>query len=111
MEQEGTNQRNEEASQIAIQKKLAQHFPNFRPTKSAPSLFLLNACGLSMAGSSNREPETGAYQKAHCITLIFTPIFILGSYVVVDSPDRGWYFLGKTKLTYFLRFGTLFSSS
>ena len=82
---------------------LAERFPRMRPIKTAPGLMTINGIGCTMYGRRDLDPESGAYVKTHCFTVLFIPLLALGAYRVVDSPERGWYFLGKEPLSGFAR--------
>lgn len=62
-----------------------------------PSLFTLNGFGLSLAGSRDKDPQTGASIKSHVITLLFIPVFVLGSYVTAPAPDGGYHFSRRSR--------------
>lgn len=75
--------------------ELARKFPEMKPVKGSPLLFTLNGFGLSMYGQRNSDPETGTYVATRFITLLFVPVWAIGSYRVADAENGGWYFLGK----------------
>ena len=66
---------------------LRKTFPGLKPISGPPSLFTLNGFGLSLAGSRNKDPQTGASIKSHLIALLFIPVFVLGSYVTAPAPE------------------------
>lgn len=82
--------------------ELRHKFPDLRPVKKPPPLTTINGIGLSMYGRRDADEETGTYVKTHCVCLVFIPILALGAYRVADA-DRGWYFIGKEKLSGFAR--------
>lgn len=74
-----------------------------KPVKSPPSLFTINGIGVSMCGKRDFDPVTGTYIKTRCFCLVFVPVFPLDAYRVADAPGRGWYFLGKERVSGFAR--------
>jgi tetratricopeptide (TPR) repeat protein len=84
------------------QERLQKRFPQMKPVKAAPSMFTLNGIGLSMYGTRDFDEETRTYVKTHCICVLFLPLLALGAYRVADA-ERGWYFLGKERLSSFAK--------
>lgn len=78
-----------------MNEELARRFPEMKPINGSPTLFTLNGCGLSMYGRRNFDAETGTYIATRFLTLVFVPVFAVGSYRVADAEEGGWYFLGK----------------
>lgn len=81
-----------------------QRFPKMKPVKSAPILFTLNGCGLSVYGTRDNDALTGTYVTTRFLCIVFIPVFPLDAYRVCDSGNGGWYFLGKDRLGTFSRF-------
>jgi hypothetical protein len=79
--------------------ELAARFPDMRPINGAPTLALINFCGLTVYGGRDYDSETGTYVKTHVLCVLFVPIFALGAYRVADSHDGGWYFIGRVPLS------------
>ncbi len=82
---------------------LQTQFPSMQPIQSPPRLFRLNGCGTGVFGARDRDPETGAYIKTYCISILFIPVLALRAYRVLDA-ERGWYFLGREPLSAFAKF-------
>ncbi|MEK7953910.1 tetratricopeptide repeat protein [Luteolibacter soli] len=82
---------------------LERRFPSMRPVKSPPSLFTINGIGVSMYGKRDFDAVTGTYIKTRCFCLVFIPVFPIDAYRVADAPGRGWYFLGKERVSGFAR--------
>lgn len=70
-----------------------------KPLKRKPFLFTLNGFGFSMYGRRKYDQETHTYIATHYLTLLFVPVFALGSYRVADAEEGGWYFIGKEKIS------------
>jgi len=47
-----------------------------------------------MYGSRDFDQETGTYVTSACLTVLFIPIFVIGSYRVADAPAEGWFSSG-----------------
>lgn len=88
--------------------QLRQKYPDMKPVKRAPTLFSLNGFGLSLAGSRRKDLQLETLVKSHVITLLFIPVFTLGSYVVTPAENGGYYFLGKVGKGSFARFWNTF---
>ena len=82
---------------------LERRFPTMRRVKSAPGLFTINGIGVSMYGKRDFDTATGTYIKTRCFCLVFIPVFPIDAYRVADAPGRGWYFLGKERVSGFAR--------
>lgn len=83
--------------------ELQARFPRMKPVGSAPPLFRINGCGLSMFGNRGFDSRSGTYLKTYGITLVFVPVLPFASYRVADAPDGGWYFLGREPISGFAR--------
>lgn len=83
--------------------ELRQLFPSITPIKRPPGLFTLNGIGFTVYGGRDRDPQTGTYIKTYCFCFVFIPLLALSAYRVADSPNRGWYFLGKEPLSGFAK--------
>src|SRR5436190_17817695 len=95
-----------------IPDSLRLKFPELRPVKSPPTLIRINGIGSGMYGHRDFDEDTATYVKTHCICLVFLPIIALGAYRVADA-ERGWYFIGKDRLSSFAKscnFGALLLS-
>lgn len=87
---------------------LTEKFPEMQPVKSAPAMFTVNGCGLSMWGRREFDAETGTYLKTWCLVFLFLPVFCFRTYRVADAPNRGWYFLGREPVSLFAKMWNLF---
>jgi tetratricopeptide (TPR) repeat protein len=83
--------------------ELQRRFPAMKPVKSPPGLVTINGIGVSMYGKRDFDPATGTYIKTRCFCFVFIPLFPIDAYRVSDAPGRGWYFLGKEKVSGFAR--------
>lgn len=83
---------------VDLMAELRRRFPQMRPIKSSPTMFTYNGIGTALYGGRDADHETGTYVKTLCATVIFVPVFALGSYRVAKADGGGWYFLGKEPL-------------
>ena len=81
---------------------LRHKFPEMRPVKSAPTLMRINGIGVGMYGKRDLDPETRTYIKTQCFCVVFVPLIALAAYRVADA-ERGWYFIGKERLSSFAK--------
>src|ERR1041385_1251959 len=88
--------------QSSIPQKLREKFPHLQPVKRKPVLATVNGIGFSMFGNRDFDSETRTYVKTHCFCLIFVPLIAIGAYRVADA-ERGWYFLGRERLSSFAK--------
>src|SRR6266850_3526200 len=91
---------NEDKSNIPD--SVRQKFPDLQPVKRKPVLATVNGIGLSLFGSRDYDSETRTYVKTHCFCFIFVPLIAIGAYRVADA-ERGWYFIGKGRLSSFAK--------
>jgi hypothetical protein len=82
---------------------LSKKFPNMTPTKSAPTLWRVNGCGVAIYGKRDLDPETNTYVATWCISLLFLPVLALRAYRVARAPKGGWYFIGREPLSFFAK--------
>src|SRR5262245_46759248 len=78
---------------------LQRRFPDMQPVSSPPSLYTVYGIGPCVSVSLDVYPETGTYIKTHWICFLFLPLVAIGAYRVADAPGRGWYFLGRQRLS------------
>jgi hypothetical protein len=89
----------EEAAYHALVVRLQQRFPALTPISQAPPLLRANGIGVTVLGKRDADAETGTYVKTLACTLVWVPIFMLGSYRVADAADGGWHFLGREPMS------------
>ena len=82
--------------------RMRDDMAEMKPIKDAPSLMTMNGIGTIVIGSRDKWDD-GSYIKTHCFCVLFVPIFSLGAYRVMDSPNGGWYFLAQVPLSKFAR--------
>src|SRR5215471_14235857 len=85
-----------------IPDNLRHKFPDLRPVKRTPPLVRINGIGFGMYGRRDFDGETRTYVKTYCFCVLFVPLFAIASYRVVDAA-RGWYFIGKERLSSFAK--------
>jgi hypothetical protein len=85
-----------------IPDSLRHKFPDMRPVKRTPTLVRINGIGFGMYGRRDFDAETRTYVKTYCFCVLFVPLFAIASYRVVDAA-RGWYFIGKERLSSFAK--------
>ena len=76
-------------------------YGDLEPVDSAPSLYTINGCGVTLYGNTDADPETGSYMATYYFVLIFIPIFPICRYRVISSGNSSYRFLGKGKLRTF----------
>src|SRR6516164_9633336 len=84
---------------------LSKKFPNMTPTKSAPTLWRVNGCGVAIYGKRDLDAETNTYVATWCIALVFIPVLALRAYRVARAQNGGWYFIGREPLSFFAKVG------
>lgn len=83
----------------AFRAQLEERFPEMQPGSGAPTLFLINGCGLTCYGARDRDPETSTYVKTQVLALVLVPLLALRAYRVADASGGGWFFLGRVPLS------------
>ncbi|MEX8516930.1 MAG: hypothetical protein AB3X44_00250 [Leptothrix sp. (in: b-proteobacteria)] len=68
---------------------------------SAPSLYTINGCGVTLYGNTDHDPDSGSYMATYYFVLIFIPIFPICRYRVISTDEKNYRFLGKGKLRTF----------
>jgi len=92
---DGLLRRVSEASREPVLREISQAIRRApSPIKSAPSLFTLNGCGVSLHGSRDKSPD-GSHVATTYVTLVFIPLLPLASYRVVPQGNRSYLFLGR----------------
>lgn len=87
---------------------LKQLFPDMEPITTAPTLYLINGCGLKLSGQRNVDPQTGTYLSTQCFVLLFIPIFCLKTFRIAQAEGGGWYFLGREPLSWLAKSWNIF---
>ena len=67
-------------------------------TKDNPVVSTLNGFGPRFYGERDFDPATGSYVANRWLTLLFVPIFPLGSYRVTDADSESYCVLGRVPL-------------
>lgn len=70
-----------------------------RPINGAPSLFTFNGIGTMLYGRQDFDPSDGTYFATLWFTVLFLPIVPLRQYLVADSGDGGYAFLGRVPVS------------
>lgn len=65
---------------------------------SAPSLYTINGCGVTLYGNTDPDKESGSYMATYYFVLIAIPIFPICRYRVINSGGNSYRFLGKGPL-------------
>ncbi len=76
-------------------------YGDLEPIDSAPSLYTINGCGLTLYGSTDLDSRSGSYMATYYFVLFFVPIFPICRYRVISSGAKGYSFLGKGALRTF----------
>ena len=76
-------------------------YGDLEPIDSAPSLYTINGCGLTLYGSTDLDSWSGSYIATYYFVLFFVPIFPICRYRVISSGAKGYSFLGKGALRTF----------
>ncbi len=79
----------------ALQYEAAEH-PRLwlDPLSDAPGMHTFNGIGTMLYGRHLPEPD-GSYIATLWFTILFVPLWPLGSYLVARAEEGGWYFLAK----------------
>jgi cellulose synthase operon protein C len=67
------------------------------PVTSAPPLFTMNGCGVSLYGSRDHGPD-GSYVATYCLCLVFIPVLPLAAYRVKRLEDNRYLFGTRVRL-------------
>ena len=67
------------------------------PVKSAPSLYTLNGCGVTLYGNTDANPFDGSHMATYYLVILFVPVLPLARYRVIPTAG-GYRFLGKGPL-------------
>ncbi len=76
-------------------------YGDLKPIVSAPSLYTLNGCGVTLYGNTDADPDSGSYMATYYFVFFFVPIFPICRYRVVSNGGSSYRFLGKGKLRTF----------
>ena len=71
---------------------------DYEPINSAPGLFSIYGCGLSLYGSRDKDPDTSSHVATRFITLVYFPLFAIGAFRIAKTA-QGSFYLGKTTLS------------
>ena len=64
---------------------------------SAPPLYTINGCGLTIYGNSDPDLETGSHVATYYFVLLFLPLLPICRYRVIPV-DRGYRFMRKVPM-------------
>lgn len=67
------------------------------PLKGAPMMATLNGVGARVYSDGDRDPTDGTYIGTHYVTVVFVPVFPLGSYLVHSNGNQ-YRFFGRVPL-------------
>lgn len=76
-------------------------YGDLEPIDSAPSLYTINGCGVTLYGNTDLHKETGSYMATYYFVFLFVPIFPICRYRVINSGGNSYRFLGKGPLRTF----------
>ena len=86
---------------LEVVRRNVRVYGDLEPIDSAPSLYTINGCGVTLYGNTDADPESGSYMATYYFVLIFVPIFPICRYRVISNGGSGYRFLGKGKLRTF----------
>jgi len=73
---------------------------DLEPIKKAPSLSTINGIGVTLYGSTDKNPSDGSYMATYYFVFFFIPVFPIARYRVIPTGG-GYRFLGKGPLRTF----------
>lgn len=82
---------------LAIVKANYASLGDLEPINKAPSLSMINGIGVTLYGSTDKNPSDGSYMATHYFVFFFIPLFPIARYRVIPT-DGGYRFLGKGRL-------------
>lgn len=88
------------AANLTIARSNIRLLSGTKPVQSAPPLYTINGCGLTIYGRSDPDAESGSYVATYYFVLLFLPILPLRRYRVIPI-DRGYRFMRKVPLRRF----------
>jgi hypothetical protein len=98
------------ASEVTLRQKLNENLAivkanhaslgELEPIKKAPSLSTINGIGVTLYGSTDKNPSDGSYMATYYFVFFFIPIFPIARYRVIPTGG-GYRFLGKGPLRTF----------
>jgi hypothetical protein len=86
---------------LDIVRRNVRIYGDLEPIDSAPSLYTINGCGVTLYGNTDPDKESGSYMATYYFVLIFIPIFPICRYRVINSGGNSYRFLGKGPLRTF----------
>lgn len=89
------------AKNLEVVRRNVRLYGDLEPIHSAPSLYTINGCGVTLYGNTDHDSETGSYMATYYLVLLFIPILPLCRYRVISSGPNSYRFLGKGPLRTF----------
>ena len=86
---------------LEVVRRNVRVYGDLEPIDSAPSLYTINGCGVTLYGNTEADPESGSYMATYYFALFFVPIFPICRYRVISTGGSSYRFLGKGKLRTF----------
>jgi len=83
---------------LDIVRKNVRLYGNLTPIDSAPSLYTINGCGVTLYGNTDLDPESESYMATYYFVLLMIPIFPICRYRVTSTGGSSYRFLGKGPL-------------
>lgn len=86
---------------LEVVRRNVRTYGDLEPIDSAPSLYTINGCGVTLYGNTDHDSESGSYMATYYFVLVFIPIFPICRYRVISSGGNSYRFLGKGPLRTF----------
>lgn len=94
----GSAARERVSKNLDVVKGNVRAYGDLEPIDSAPSLYTINGCGVTLYGNTDFDKETRSYMATYYFVLLFIPIFPIRRYRVISSGMNSYRFLGKGPL-------------
>lgn len=86
---------------LEVVRRNVRLYGDLTPIESAPSLYTINGCGVTLYGNTDPDPDSGSYMATYYFVLLMIPIFPICRYRVISAGGSNYRFLGKGKLRTF----------
>ena len=86
---------------LEVVRRNVRLYGDLTPIDSAPSLYTINGCGVTLYGNTDPDPDSGSYMATYYFVLVMIPIFPICRYRVISTGGSSYRFLGKGKLRTF----------